>query len=151
MFVRTRSASESSSCPMREDFLLHLATFPSKKSKNRPKGMKKKASHRLLSLDTSCWQYRNEERTDMNPQNPDLVSHCVRLWIDSVSPFSSVIRSARCMALQRVSGSKIRHRSFSLDQAEVTRVLCEVHSLLLLPFIRSDRDLLRCIACARTF
>ena len=44
----TKSASESSSWPMREDFPLHLATLPSKKSKKRPKGMKPRASQRLV-------------------------------------------------------------------------------------------------------
>ena len=44
---RTRSASESSSWPMRLDFLRQRATLPSMKSKKRPKGMKARAAQRL--------------------------------------------------------------------------------------------------------
>jgi hypothetical protein len=36
----TKSANESSSCPINDDFWRHLATFPSMKSKNSPNGMK---------------------------------------------------------------------------------------------------------------
>ena len=43
----TRSARESSSCPISEDFFLHLATRPSMKSKNKPKGIKARAAHKL--------------------------------------------------------------------------------------------------------
>ena len=43
----TKSARESSSWPIRLLFFLHLATFPSMKSKNRPKGMNAKAAHRF--------------------------------------------------------------------------------------------------------
>lgn len=46
--MRTRSAKESSSCPINEDFSLHRATLPSKKSKNRPRGMNAKANHRFV-------------------------------------------------------------------------------------------------------
>jgi hypothetical protein len=46
--TRTRSASESSSCPINEDFLRHRAILPSMKSKNRPKGMNPRAAHRAL-------------------------------------------------------------------------------------------------------
>jgi hypothetical protein len=70
---RTRSAKESSSCPMSDDFFLHRATFPSKKSKNRPKGMKPKASQRWVSV-PSGREYFSEERTDMKPQNPRYLS-----------------------------------------------------------------------------
>jgi len=44
---RTKSARESSSWPMRLLFFLHLATFPSMKSKNRPKGINAKAAHKF--------------------------------------------------------------------------------------------------------
>ena len=44
----TRSAKESSSCPMSDAFPLHLATLPSKKSKNNPKGMKARALQRCV-------------------------------------------------------------------------------------------------------
>ena len=69
--MRTRSARESSSWPMRLDLPRQRATLPSKKSKNRPKGMKPKASQRLVrSVGSGFRQYRIEERMDMKPQNP---------------------------------------------------------------------------------
>ena len=43
----TKSAKESSSCPIRLLFFRHLATFPSMKSKNSPKGINAKAAHRF--------------------------------------------------------------------------------------------------------
>jgi hypothetical protein len=39
----TRSASESSSCPIMLLFFLQRATLPSRKSKKRPKGRKRRA------------------------------------------------------------------------------------------------------------
>ncbi len=63
--AHTRSARESSSCPIKDDFCLHLATLPSKRSKNRPNGMKKKASQRLVRSDGWPKQYRMAERTAM--------------------------------------------------------------------------------------
>lgn len=42
---RTKSASESSSCPINDDFLRHRAIFPSMKSKNKPNGMNARAAH----------------------------------------------------------------------------------------------------------
>jgi hypothetical protein len=41
---RTKSARESSSCPIILLFLRQRATFPSMKSKNRPNGRKAKAA-----------------------------------------------------------------------------------------------------------
>lgn len=41
----TRSASESNSWPIKLLFCLHLATLPSMKSKNRPKGRKASARY----------------------------------------------------------------------------------------------------------
>lgn len=41
----TRSAKESSSCPIKDDFFRHLATRPSMKSKKRPNGIKISAAH----------------------------------------------------------------------------------------------------------
>lgn len=41
----TRSAKESSSCPIKDDFLRHLATRPSMKSKKRPNGINTRAAH----------------------------------------------------------------------------------------------------------
>lgn len=61
----TRSANESSSCPIRDDFLLHLAILPSMKSKNNPKGINPRAAQMLLYSVGSPKQYRIEERTDM--------------------------------------------------------------------------------------
>lgn len=43
----TRSASESSSCPISELRFRHRATLPSIKSKKSPKGMKVMAVHRF--------------------------------------------------------------------------------------------------------
>lgn len=43
----TKSARESNSCPIKLLFFLHLATFPSMKSKNNPNGMKANAAQRL--------------------------------------------------------------------------------------------------------
>lgn len=83
---RTKSASESSSCPIKLLFLRHLATFPSKKSKNRPNGMNASAAHRLPSSPGAPAMYRMEEKMDMTPQRP----------------LSSVIRSARCSARMRL-------------------------------------------------
>src|SRR2546423_7986155 len=61
----TRSARESSSWPMSEDFPRHLATLPSKKSKKRPNGIKPRASQRFVVSLASPRQYRIEERMDM--------------------------------------------------------------------------------------
>ena len=44
---RTRSAKESSSCPIRLLLPLHRATLPSMKSKKSPNGMKASAAHML--------------------------------------------------------------------------------------------------------
>ena len=68
--VHTRSASESSSWPIRLLFFLQRATLPSMKSKNRPKGMKASAAQRFPSADGGPRQYRMDEKTDMMPQNP---------------------------------------------------------------------------------
>lgn len=43
---RTKSARESSSCPIRLLFFLHRATLPSRKSKNKPNGRNVSAHHR---------------------------------------------------------------------------------------------------------
>ena len=61
----TRSANESSSCPMREDLPLHRAILPSMKSKNRPKGMNARAAQMAPCSLGSPRQYRIDERTDM--------------------------------------------------------------------------------------
>lgn len=45
---RTRSASESSSCPIKDDFFRQRATFPSMKSKKSPNGMNASANQRLV-------------------------------------------------------------------------------------------------------
>lgn len=66
----TKSARESSSCPIRLLFFLHLATFPSIKSKNRPNGMKANAAQRFACEVGGPRQYRIEEKTDMTPQKP---------------------------------------------------------------------------------
>lgn len=68
--IRTRSASESSSCPIMLLFLRHRATRPSMKSKKRPKGRKARARYRLPLSDGSPRQYRSEEKTDRIPQAP---------------------------------------------------------------------------------
>lgn len=67
---RTRSASESSSCPIMLLFLRHRATRPSMKSKKRPKGRKARARYRVPLSEGSPRQYRNEEKTDIIPQAP---------------------------------------------------------------------------------
>jgi hypothetical protein len=66
----TRSASESSSWPIKLLFFLQRATLPSMKSKNRPKGMNTSAAHRLPSADGGPRQYRIDEKMDMIPQKP---------------------------------------------------------------------------------
>ena len=50
---------------MSEDFCLHLATFPSNKSKKSPNGWKKKARYRFVRSDGSPRQYRIADKTDM--------------------------------------------------------------------------------------
>jgi hypothetical protein len=72
--THTRSANESSSCPIMLLFLRHRATRPSMKSKNRPKGRKVRARYRLVLSVGSPRQYRKEEKTDIIPQNPTHVS-----------------------------------------------------------------------------
>jgi hypothetical protein len=66
----TKSAKESSSCPIKLLFFLHLATFPSMKSKNNPNGMKANAAQRFACADGGPRQYRIEENIDMTPQKP---------------------------------------------------------------------------------
>lgn len=46
--MRTKSARESSSWPIKEDFLLQRATLPSRKSKKSPKGINARAIHNSL-------------------------------------------------------------------------------------------------------
>ena len=70
LYSRTRSASESNSCPMRLLFFLHLATLPSMKSKNNPKGMKASAAHIGAYASGGPRQYRMELMMDMKPQKP---------------------------------------------------------------------------------
>lgn len=78
---RTRSASESSSWPMRLLFFLQRATLPSIKSKKRPKGMKARAAQRLPSAEGGPRQYRMDEKMDMMPQNPnDGKSHTISAY-----------------------------------------------------------------------
>lgn len=67
--IRTKSARESNSAPIKLLFFLHLATLPSKKSKNRPNGMKPKAAQQL-PFDDESKQYRMEDKIDMTPQKP---------------------------------------------------------------------------------
>lgn len=67
---RTKSARESNSCPIKLLFFLHLATLPSIKSKNNPKGMNAIADQRLPYALGSPRQYRIDENIDMTPQNP---------------------------------------------------------------------------------
>jgi len=92
----TKSANESSSCPIRLLFFRHLATFPSMKSKNRPKGMNAKAAQRLPCAEGGPRQYRMEAKIDMTPQKP----------------FSSVMRSARCSILIMEKCPESSWRSF---------------------------------------
>jgi hypothetical protein len=66
----TRSASESSSWPIKLLFFLQRATLPSMKSKKRPNGMKASAAHMFPSADGGPRQYRMDEKTDMMPQKP---------------------------------------------------------------------------------
>lgn len=67
----TRSAKESSSCPIKLLFFLHRATLPSMKSKNSPKGMNANAAHRFACAEGGPRQYRIEEKIDMTPQKPE--------------------------------------------------------------------------------
>lgn len=46
--MRTKSAKESSSWPIKEDFLRQRATLPSRKSKKSPKGINARATHNSL-------------------------------------------------------------------------------------------------------
>ena len=72
----TKSARESSSCPMSDDFFLHLATFPSIKSKKRPNGIKTIAAHRYERSSAEPRQYRSDENIDIIPQKPVRMVHC---------------------------------------------------------------------------
>lgn len=62
--LHTKSARESSSWPIKDDFLRHLATRPSIKSKKSPKGMNASASH-MLSVFSGFDKYRIDDRIDM--------------------------------------------------------------------------------------
>jgi len=73
----TKSASESSSCPIMLLFFRQRATLPSRKSKNRPKGRKASASQRSEKDEGSPMQYRSEENMDSTPQRPVDRSVCV--------------------------------------------------------------------------
>ena len=66
----TRSAKESSSCPIKLLFFLHRATLPSMKSKNSPKGMNANAAQRFACAEGGPRQYLIEEKIDITPQNP---------------------------------------------------------------------------------
>lgn len=88
----TRSASESSSWPIRLLFFLQRATLPSMKSKKRPNGMKASAAHMLPSADGGPRQYRMDEKTDMMPQKPVCVYiSSPQLYILFVFSFGFVI------------------------------------------------------------
>ena len=97
---RTKSANESNSCPMRLLFFLHLATLPSMKSKNKPKGMKARAAHIGAYESGGPRQYRMELRIDMKPQKPTPSRQQPFVIVKDVGgPFISVIKSAKCRAL----------------------------------------------------
>jgi hypothetical protein len=68
----TRSAKESSSCPIKLLFFLHRATLPSMKSKNNPKGMNANAAQRFACADGGPRQYLIEEKIDITPQKPEV-------------------------------------------------------------------------------
>ncbi len=72
----TRSAKESSSCPIKLLFFLHRATLPSMKSKNKPKGMNASAAQRFACAEGGPRQYLIEEKIDMTPQKPEGVLAC---------------------------------------------------------------------------
>ena len=78
----TRSAKESSSCPIKLLFFLHRATLPSMKSKNKPKGMNARAAQRFACAEDGPRQYLMEEKIDMTPQKPEdvLVSEAEVAW-----------------------------------------------------------------------
>lgn len=151
---RTRSANESSSCPINEDFFLHRATLPSKKSKNSPNGMSANANHRLVRSWGSARQYRIEDRTDMTriersgfSQWREASRHTAAEPCDRVSmrpivlpvfrsPFISVIRSARCNALGTgQSCSRLETWPAIPDHAKVASVLSQQHGLFLLTIV----------------
>ena len=69
---RTRSANESNSCPISDDFPRQRATLPSKKSKNSPNGMNPSAAHMYPYSDGGPMQYFIEEKMDIIPQKPVL-------------------------------------------------------------------------------
>ena len=69
----TRSAKESSSCPIRLLLPLHRATLPSMKSKKRPNGMNASAAHILPNESDGPRQWRMEERMDIKPQKPTTI------------------------------------------------------------------------------
>ena len=58
---------------MRLLFFLHLATLPSMKSKNKPKGMKASAAQMGAYASGGPRQYRMELMMDMKPQKPGLL------------------------------------------------------------------------------
>lgn len=63
--MHTRSARESSSWPISDDFFRHLATFPSMKSKKRPNGMKPRAIQMFPCWWDSPRQYLSDENIDI--------------------------------------------------------------------------------------
>jgi hypothetical protein len=93
----TRSAKESSSCPIKLLFFLHRATLPSMKSKNNPKGMNANAAQRFACAEGGPRQYLIEEKIDITPQKPEVTINFgdrAALGLGEV-PFNSVIRSAK--------------------------------------------------------
>jgi len=118
-YIRTKSARESSSCPIRLLFFLHLATLPSMKSKNKPSGIRNMASQRFPCEEGEPRQYRSEEKMDMTPQKP----------------FNSVIKSAKCMALIKLKCPVSSDKSFfCLSTAAVESFTTPFETVLLVLF-----------------
>jgi len=97
----TKSAKLSNSCPIKLLFFLHLATFPSIKSKNNPKGIKANAAYKFPYASSGPSRYRIELKMDITPQKPIMVSSPsnVSRHGGKNKPFNSVIKSAKCNIL----------------------------------------------------
>ena len=148
---RTRSASESSSWPIRLLFFLHRATLPSMKSKNRPNGMNAKAIHMGPYASGGPRQNRIELRMDMKPQKPVRPQKRCRGKSESHRPFISVIRSARWRALGKKAVSDSaglwgayyivgEKRSNKLDHREVACIRGQEPLLFLFTWITFQHE-----------
>ena len=113
--------------------------MPSKASKKKPKGRKRRASQMLSKSLGSPSAYRREEKMDMTPHAPkdesqpnDLIWEAAHIKVllslaQVYIPFMRVIKSARCMARTREKcPTSADRRVFCLSMALQTTMLVSV-------------------------